>query len=105
MKLLKSFGKLKKPKLALRRIVGDSMSPTFKAGQIIFVIGRFHNVQPRDVIVFEHQGIEKVKRIFQVDVHKGVFVRGDNSSASTDSRTFGWINFDEITGKVLWPRR
>ena len=81
------------------------MSPAYIPGQILVLWGLFKDVQVGDVIVFEHDGKEKIKRIKHTDPLKGVFVVGDNPQASTDSRTFGWIPFLCITGKVMWPRR
>lgn len=81
------------------------MSPAFKAGQIVWATGRFKNVRVGDTVVFAHNGLDKVKRVSQIDVHKGLFMLGDNATASTDSRSFGWIDFDEVIGKVIWPRR
>jgi len=80
------------------------MSPAFRAGQIV-VTGHPRIVKPGEVIVIRHQNLDKIKRVAQVDSCKGVYVLGDNATASTDSRSFGWIGFDEIIGKVLWPRR
>ncbi|HSW75063.1 MAG TPA: S26 family signal peptidase, partial [Candidatus Saccharimonadales bacterium] len=78
--------------------------PTFRAGQVVLT-GQLHNVKPGEVIVIRHQNLDKIKRVAQVDSRKGVYVLGDNAAASMDSRSFGWIGFDEIIGKVLWPRR
>jgi type IV secretory pathway protease TraF len=29
---------------------------------------------------------------------------GDNASASTDSRNFGWVQAKTIIAKVVWPK-
>jgi type IV secretory pathway protease TraF len=47
-----------------------------------------------------------VKRIAQIDrrddqTRDRYFVRGDNPDESTDSRQFGWIDADQILGKVV----
>lgn len=104
MKLPKSSGKPKKPKLYLRRVVGDSMMPTLRAGQIILVSGRLKRLHTNTVVVLLRGEREMVKRIQTVDPIKGVYVVGDNMAESTDSRTFGWLDPDEITGRVVWPR-
>jgi phage repressor protein C with HTH and peptisase S24 domain len=104
MKSLKFSGKPRKPSVLIRRVVGDSMTPTLRAGQIVIVSGRFAHLRPRDIVVIRHAGLEKIKRISQIDPLRGVFVVGDNLQASTDSRSFGWLDFDEIVGRVIWPR-
>lgn len=45
-----------------------------------------------------------IKRISLTDPLKGVYVVGDNAQASTDSRSFGWLQPDEVIAKVIWPR-
>lgn len=104
MKLLKSSGKPKKPRLLIRRIAGTSMLPTFRANQIVIASGWPAHVGKNDVIIFKHGGLEKIKRIHDLHEQKGMYVLGDNPAESTDSRSFGWIDFDEVVAKVIWPR-
>lgn len=80
------------------------MTPTLRAGQIVIATGWFSYVRPGDVIIISHHGIEKIKRVSDVDSQKGVYVLGDNAAGSTDSRTFGWLDPSEIIGRVIWPR-
>lgn len=56
-----------------------------------------------NIIIFEHEGKEKIKRISEIKDGK-LFVLGDHSEASTDSRSFGWIETDAVIAKLLWPR-
>lgn len=88
--------------ILIRRIVGDSMLPTMRHGQIVFAWRR-GSVVVGDVVVLKHQGLEKIKRVSKVKDGQ-VFVLGDNSSQSTDSRSFGWIDLTNIAGRVFWPR-
>lgn len=104
MKSPKYFGQPKRPRILIRRIVGESMQPTLKPGQIVIATGRFKRLKLRDLVIIQHQGRQKIKRIAQVDPLKGVFVLGDNPDKSTDSRTFGWLLPDEVIAVVLWPR-
>lgn len=104
MKSPKSFGKPKRPRLYLRRVVGNSMAPTLRADQIIIVSGRLQRMRAGMVVVAHRAERDLVKRIKTVDPTKGVYVMGDNLAASTDSRTFGWLDPDEIIGRVIWPR-
>ena len=106
MKSLQFFGKPKKRKtLLFRQVVGSSMSPTLRAGQIVVATGRFGYVHPGDIVIVAHHGLEKIKRVVDVDPNKGVYVLGDNMANSTDSRSFGWLDHDEIIAKVIFPRR
>lgn len=101
MKSLKYSGKLKKPKLYIRRVVGDSMSPTLPHGRlVIFVSGK-----PRidRVVMLQHNGREKIKRLALMRAGR-IYVVGDNPPMSTDSRDFGWLPEAAVVAKLLWPR-
>jgi SOS-response transcriptional repressor LexA len=78
------------------------MAPTLREGQI--VVGRRTNqLEPGDVVIVSHDGIEKIKRI---ERRQGelIYLLGDNPSASTDSRNFGWVQAQAIVAKVVWPK-
>lgn len=81
------------------------MTPAYTPGQLVIAAGWFKDIQVGDVVIFRHNGKEKIKRIKHVDPLKGIFVLGDNPAQSIDSRTFGWIDFDEVAAKVIWPKR
>jgi len=78
------------------------MLPTLKPRQIIVAVSQ-HGVRPGDVVLFRHQGMEKIKRVTEI-VDGRLFVAGDNSQESTDSRSFGWLEPDTFIAKVFWPR-
>lgn len=80
------------------------MTPTIRPGQLIVATSLFKAIHVGDIIIVMHAGKEKIKRIKHVDPLKGVFVVGDNLHSSTDSRSFGWLDFTEVIGKVIWPR-
>jgi len=81
------------------------MLPAFRANQIVIASGWFTHADTNDVVIFMHHGLEKIKRIRDIDSQKGIFVIGDNALESTDSRSFGWIDFNEVRAKVIWPYR
>jgi len=90
--------------MRLRRVVGHSMAPTLKADQIIIVSGRPKRLREGQVVVVARSGLEMVKRIHAINPVKGVYIMGDNQAESTDSRNFGWLDPDEVIGRVMWPR-
>ena len=62
-------------------------------------------LKPGQVVILEHHGKEKIKRIERIDEQNGhLFVVGDNLQASSDSRHFGWIAQKSVRGRVFWPR-
>lgn len=103
MRSRKSSGPPRKPKqFIVRQVEGNSMAPTLEAGQL--VIGRRTNdLRPGDIVIVSHDGIEKIKRIErqQGDL---IYLLGDNATASTDSRDFGWVQAKAIVAKVVWPK-
>lgn len=104
MKSPQSLPKPKKPKLpfALRRVSGESMNPTLRSGQVVF-IWHWGRVKPGDIVVVEHNGLEKIKRIQDIQDRR-VYVVGDNPSRSTDSRQFGWLPINHVQGRVVGKR-
>ncbi len=79
------------------------MVPTLRPGQIVLAYASPKKVKPGSVIILEHQGLEKIKRVEKLEAGK-LFVVGDNLSQSTDSRQFGWLDARQIRGRIIWPR-
>ena len=103
MKSQKYSGKQRRPNLLLvRRVSGDSMFPTLRHGQIIAATSLFGALSPGDIVIIRHHGLEKIKRIAKIE-HDRLYVTGDNTAQSTDSRTFGWLNASTVLAKVIWP--
>lgn len=102
MKLPVSSKRRNKPSLLVRRIVGDSMLPSLRSGQLVlFVAGR----RPRvgTIVMLRHDGIEKIKRIARIESGR-VYVLGDNPAVSTDSRQFGWLGLETVRATLVLPR-
>jgi hypothetical protein len=70
-----------------------------------YIIGWRLRRQPKvdSIIVFEHDGKEKIKRV-QAVRDEEMYVVGDHVEASTDSRHFGWIPVSTMRAEVIWPR-
>lgn len=81
------------------KVSGDSMLPTLRDGQTVF----FHSVDTSnfkvgDVVLIEREsypGIFYIKRVKSI-VLEGIWVEGDNSDESTDSRAWGYLSPDEL---------
>ena len=78
------------------------MSPKLEAGKLILATQFFRVLHPGQVVIVEHAGKQKVKRIERIEDNK-LFVVGDNLQFSTDSRHFGWLEINQIVAKVIWP--
>lgn len=83
--------------------MGHSMLPVLPPGTLVFGVRNFRRLRPGNVVVIIHEGKEKIKRIDQIKDHE-IFVIGDHQDASTDSRHFGWLNYDAVQAKIIWPR-
>jgi nickel-type superoxide dismutase maturation protease len=88
------------------------MSPLLQPGDEVFVKPCNQGNQRLtvgDIVTLWHPtqpGLKIVKRIAQSHHDSDItrdryFVQGDNPAESTDSRHFGWIDADQIIGKVL----
>ncbi len=98
--------------LGMVRVSGESMAPTFRDGDLLFVRW-FSKVEKElrltTVVVIEREvmpGVFFIKRIQKS--HGGAYwVEGDNrhpeiESRVNDSRSWGYIAANEVRGKVLF---
>jgi len=81
------------------------MEPTIRAGQTVLVNRMsywFGSPQKNDIIALydPRDGKILIKRITKKNGTR-YFVEGDNKSASTDSKVFGWIGKSAIIGKAI----
>lgn len=88
--------------MTVRRVHGRSMLPVLPPGTLV-IARRTQNLRVGDVVIFYHEGREKVKRLKDIQGSK-VFVISDNPEDGSDSRQYGWLPLSTITGKVIVPR-
>lgn len=85
------------------------MYPTLEKGDVVVIskLGykifgiEYKDPVPEDIIAFKLQGELLIKRIYKIDDTEGIFVLGDNSLNSTDSREFGYITPSTIEGRAI----
>lgn len=85
-----------------RRVVGDSMKPTLKDGQIVFA-HTMRNFRVGQVVIIFVKGKSVIKRISEIENNGRVYLLGDNEKESTDSRSYGSVVDSKIEGTVFWP--
>jgi phage repressor protein C with HTH and peptisase S24 domain len=79
------------------------MTPKLRPGQLLLATRVVRRLRPGQVVIINHHGQEKVKRIERIEDNK-IFVIGDNLQLSTDSRHFGWLEPREVIARVVWPK-
>ena len=84
-------------------VVGSSMAPTFEPGDRLLLVRRLRRLREGDLVAFDDPrgtGRRLVKRVRSIHGDL-VEVEGDNSSSSTDSRTFGAVPSTAIRHLVV----
>jgi nickel-type superoxide dismutase maturation protease len=103
MILLKFLQQQNKAKsFVVRRVVGDSMLPTLRSGRIVIATSLCH-VREGTIVIAFLAGREVVKRVHRITA-SGIDLRGDNDSASSDSRQYGRVQLSDIIGRVLFVK-
>lgn len=104
------------------KVNGSSMFPVLASGQLLYLnrwaygipkpfspgyLMLYRDIQPGDLVVFENplNNKKNIKRCVKVEPGKGglgqyIFVQGDNSSASVDSRYYGPITYYSVWGSA-----
>ena len=79
-----------------------SMEPSIKEGDYLIVNRWYGRLKVGDIVVLRHPAkkIAIVKRISTISSNS-IYVIGDNSAFSEDSRKFGGLSRERIVGKVL----
>lgn len=88
--------------LLWRRVKSEGMYPTLEKGQWVLV-RRCNDINVDDIIMFIHNGHEKVKRVMGIE-GDFIYLLGDNPRYSTDSRQYGYVKRSAVVGRVVWPR-
>lgn len=88
--------------LLVRQIAGHGMMPVLPPGTYVFGWRWYVRLKPGSIVVFIHNGKEKIKRIEKIQ-NNTMYVVGDHPETSTDSRQFGWLPLDSVRAKVIWP--
>ena len=120
MKLFRIFSALaailKGQRLGVVKIAGGSMAPTFKAGKLLIVAylttadakrtKQLQKLEVNDIVVFTREDQVMIKRIKRISKSATtnemmIWVEGDNSLESIDSRQWGPIPLDLVEAVVL----
>ncbi|MEB3212131.1 MAG: nickel-type superoxide dismutase maturation protease [Leptolyngbyaceae bacterium] len=88
------------------RVSGQSMAPLLREGEEVLIdpfAYLHHSPEPGDIVVAEHPtlpGYRLIKRVVAVLDSGDCILIGDNSTESTDSRSFGAVPRHKIMGRV-----
>ncbi|NEO16997.1 MULTISPECIES: nickel-type superoxide dismutase maturation protease [unclassified Moorena] len=88
------------------RVTGGSMIPLLQPGEELLIDPRaYRHMPPKvgDIVVARHpyrKQLRLVKRVTVVLEDGRCFLQGDNPIESTDSRSFGLVDSQQIIGKV-----
>lgn len=89
------------------RVTGNSMLPLLAPGQEVLIDAaayRRRSPQPDDIVVAYHPQqphLRIIKRIEFVASEGRFYLKGENSSESSDSRQFGLVSQTQIVGQVV----
>lgn len=85
------------------RVSGDSMNPTLRNGQRVWV-SPYLCIGVGDLIVFNKNAMTMVKRVVEIE-EGGYYVEGDNKTASSGSELWGRVKPEQVKGRLFWPNR
>lgn len=83
--------------MRIRRVVGHSMEPALRNGQII-IVQPTKNLIVGDVVIASWKDQEVVKQI-KVIKNGSAYLSGNNQA-----HDLGWVKLGDITNKVVFPR-
>lgn len=84
---------------------GESMCPTLQNGDTLICNTKNTNPKIGDIVVIKpsFKAVPDkfiIKRVIDIKDNQ-IFIQGDNTNNSYDSRNFGWINIDQVFGVVI----
>lgn len=79
------------------------MVPILPPNTTVIGVSWLRNFKAGDVVIFRHDGKEKIKRVQEVLGDGGLFVIGEHPQTSKDSRQFGAIDPDTVLARIIWP--
>lgn len=85
------------------------MTPTLVKGDVILISKLAYEIfgidykspEPSDIITFTYSDELLIKRVKDVSSEGNIFVVGDNTENSVDSRDFGYIDYDNVDGRAI----
>ena len=89
------------------RVTGESMVPLLSPGEEVLLVPHAYRHQPPqagDIVVAQHPtraDLRLIKWVAYVDEAGHCFLKGINTDASTDSRSFGLVSPQFLLGKVV----
>lgn len=92
------------------KVTGDSMEPTYRDGTFLLGSGGVQAKQGSVVVVSPPDSFHSTKNTLKSRKHikrvrntgkEGIWVEGDNPTASTDSRQYGYIQPENIEAVIL----
>ena len=86
-------------KLYLRFIRGNSMAPTFIAGQPFFVCSKYELQEGKIYVFSAPNGETVIKRLHKI-VYGTLYFLGDNEEFSYDSRDYGYVSTKAVIGEA-----
>lgn len=85
-------------------VEGTSMDPGIPEGSLVIYNRLAKSYEENDIVIAQVEGTSILKRIDMIEEGR-VYLLGDNLPESVDSRTFGWVEMEQIKGKVICVMR
>ena len=85
--------------MIIRRVVGNSMLPYLKPGNIVLV-KKVKKYKIGDIVIANVNNRQVIKRVKNINNNLYELI-GDNKNESTDSRSFGMVQGTDIKGVVF----
>ena len=83
--------------IRIKRVTGNSMEPSLKAGDYVLVLTKFFKPKPNDIVIARVDNKEVIKRV-RKKIRENYWIEGDNKESSVDYV----IEKELVSGKVLF---